>query len=231
MHKVQIAILYNLRHAQSARFSALMRNSGLESDTFKFHLRKLVSLKYVSKLVTGQYTLTPRGKEFANNLDESSFVIQKQPKLSVLLVVTRLAADGQTLYLFQKRMRNPYYGFWGNIGGPVLWNEEFETTAERELKKQTGLTASFSVKSFYRKKDYDMKTDTMLEDKLFVILEADQIRGELANTWPHGVNQWMTEEELMQQEKYFKSSNEIIDMVRESRVYTSQSVSYDIHEY
>lgn len=231
MHKVQIAILYKLRHAQSARFSELMRDTGLESDTFKFHLRKLVHAEYVHKLSTGHYALTSTGKEFANNLNEPALAIQKQPKLSVLLVVAQPSSDSQTRYLFQQRKRNPYYQFWGNIGGPVQWGEDFETTAKRELTKQTGLHASFSVKAFYRKNDYDKAAEDILEDKLFVILEAHQVEGELTNAWPHGVNQWMTEAELSKQEKYFKSSADIIEMLEAGEVYASQKASYDMQEY
>ncbi len=232
MHKIQMIILYKLRHAESARFSELMRDTGLESDTFKFHLRKLVTLGYVQKLVNGQYTLSPIGKEFANNLDDAARDIQKHPKVSVLLVITRTnPASHQVEHLFQQRQRNPYYGFWGNITGSVPWGESFEATAERELKKQTGLAASFNVKSFYRKTDYDKESKAIFEDKLFVILEASAVQGELDHTWPHGINRWMTVEELCQQEKYFTSSHDIISIINSGNVYTAKKANHDAREY
>jgi DNA-binding HxlR family transcriptional regulator len=41
MHRFEVSILRTLRWSDTARFSDLMRPTGLSSDVFKFHLRKL----------------------------------------------------------------------------------------------------------------------------------------------------------------------------------------------
>ncbi|HSX28752.1 MAG TPA: NUDIX domain-containing protein [Candidatus Saccharimonadales bacterium] len=231
LHKAQMAILYALRHTNAARFSELMRPTGLQSDAFKFHVRKLVTLGYVEKMPSGAYTLTASGKEFANNLDKHKRAIQQQPKLSAYLVITRAGDGGVPQYLFQKRLRNPFYGFWGCMSGPVRWGEEPEETAARELHKQTGLTATFSVAAFCRTKDYEIQTGTLLEDKLFVILMAHDVRGDPANTWAGGRSTWMTLDELHAEPHHFAMTDKVIAMVREGKTYASETVRYDAAAY
>lgn len=230
LHKVEISILYSLRHTDAARFTTLMRPTGLISDTFKFHLKKVITLGYVEKRPTGDYHLTAKGREFANNLDDSKLGIQKQPKLSVLLIVAKQTESGKE-FLVQKRLRRPFLGFWGCISGPVQWGEEAEETARRELKKQTGLEGSFHVKSFYRKRDYENGSTTILEDKLFFVIEVSDIKGQLSNEWKGGFNQWMSIDELANQKDRFDSSLEAIEVARTGEYYVSKRAFYSLDEY
>lgn len=232
MHRAQIAVLYKLRHSQSASFSELMHETDLESDVFKFHIQKLVKLAYIHKLTNGEYELTPYGKEFANNLDEEKQTAQKQPKLSMLLIVPRPDHLDVPEYLMQKRMRHPYYGFWGCISGPVQWGGDVEETAARELEKQTGLRASFEVRSFYRMRDYNEETDSLLEDKLFMVLRAYNVKGLLNESlWPHGINRWMTQDKLKEQRHYFTASDQAINMINQDKTYNSQRKEYKVTNY
>src|SRR4051812_36888018 len=105
LHAFQISILRTLRHTRSARYTDLRIPTNLESDAFKFHLRRLVILQYVHKLDSGQYELTPKGKELANNLSKLLPHIQKQPKLSVAIIAVKYVNQIPT-YLFQQRLRN-----------------------------------------------------------------------------------------------------------------------------
>jgi predicted transcriptional regulator len=229
-HKAQVSILRTLRHAPAARYSTLMRPTGLVSDVFKFHLRKLIHLQYIHKLESGIYELTPSGKEFANNLSKVHRAVQKQPKLSVAIIVPKMFGT-QKKYLFQQRRRSPFYGFWSCISGPVQWGEPFEATAKRELKKQTGLTAEFILRSFYRKSDYDSESKSLLEDKLFAVVEAVNVESELCNTWPGGLNGWMTVAELKTREKYFSSTCDFVDMITTKQHYKTQQTSYNKNDY
>jgi ADP-ribose pyrophosphatase YjhB (NUDIX family) len=208
-----------------------MRLSGLADDTFKFHLRRLMKLGYVRKSEAGVYDLSLAGKEFANNLNQAVTGVQKQPKLSVLLVVSRPGADGSAPeYLFQCRRRNPYYGFWSCFGGPLQWGEDVEETAARELRKHSGLHASFAVRAFYRKRDYT-EDGALLEDKLFTVLEAQEAHGKLMPEWHGGHTAWMTVNEFMQQEKRFDSACEVITMVRTGKTFASAQVTYPLEDY
>ncbi|HYH75446.1 MAG TPA: NUDIX domain-containing protein [Candidatus Saccharimonadales bacterium] len=231
LHKTQVSILHSLRYAPSARFNTLMRPTGHTSDTFKFHLRKLLSQGLVEKTSAGTYVLTAKGKEFANNLDEQQRMEQKQPKLSVLIVAPRTDADGRTSYLLQKRARNPYLGYWNEITGPVRWGDSFEDAAAKVLLKQTGLQADFRVRGMRRIRDYAADSNALLEDKVFVIIEATKLYGELQNKYAGGTNDWLTLAELTAQEKYFASTPAIVGDLAEDSWYATQDIRYQKGDY
>lgn len=228
LHRAEILILRTLRRNISARFNELMKPTGLQSDAFKFYIRRLRELDYVEKDDSGDYTLTTKGKEFANNLDEETAMIQKQPKLSMIITVTK--PDDASQLLFQRRLRHPYYNFYGAISGPIKWGEEIEVAAARELTKQTGLTATYKVVGFYRQKDRD-ETGAILEDKLFAVVEATVEQSALSNTWSGGHNEWMTIEAYRGQEKRFPSTDGILQMLAANHTYASEEASYAQDEY
>lgn len=76
VHKVQTSILRALLFVPSAGFAALQKTTDLTSDHFTFHVKKLIDAGMVEK--TGaKYTLTPRGKEYANRMDTDENEIEK----------------------------------------------------------------------------------------------------------------------------------------------------------
>jgi len=232
LHKAQASILRDLRHTPTARYSTLRQPTGLESDSFKFHLRKLVDQGYVQKLPSGDYSLTAIGKEYANNLDTIQQTIQKQPKLSVVVVASRRSRlTGDKEYLFQQRLRSPFYGYWGCISGPVRWGESLEAAARRELSKQTGYMTDCAVRAFYRKVDHATDTDDILEDKLFAIVEATITDDGLDNSWPWGKNAWMAVDELAKQDKYFASTYDFIDMLEQGQPYETNASATTTQDY
>lgn len=230
LHPAQVSILQTLRHAQSARYTDLQLPTSLESDTFKFHLYRLIKLQYVQKRIPGRYELTAAGKELANNLDQLQSRTQKQPKLSVAIIASRYNA-GNAEYLFQQRLRHPFYGFWGTLSGPIQLAESVETTARREFEKQTGMTGHYTVRAFYRKTDYVAETNVLLEDKLFTVVEVSDVRGKITNTWQKGHNAWMTLEELEAQDKYFLSTSAFIRLLKQPMQYVTEMARYNADDY
>ncbi|MGB4759110.1 MAG: NUDIX domain-containing protein [Candidatus Saccharimonadales bacterium] len=228
IHATQTSILRTLRRNQLARFGDLMRPSGMSSDTFKFHIKKLVELGYIHKTPQGAYALTPAGKEFANNLDELSGEARKQPKISLLLQVGSPDTSNPQKFLFQQRRRNPFYGYWGNISGPAKWGQTFEKTAAYELQKQTGLTANFQVKKFIRARDFMANNEELLEDKLFVVLSATTVQGTPSNGWGGGHNAWMTLSEFNQQKQHFTAAEQTL---QNKQPYASRDSVYDLAAY
>lgn len=162
----------------------------------------------------GHYVLTRSGKEYANRMDTDEAQIEKQPKLSVVLVVER--EDG--LYLQQQRLKHPYYGFWGHLTGKIRWGETMLEAATRELLEETGLAATLRVAGFYHKLDYDNETGELLEDKYFCIVYGTELRGELLAETDGQHNEWMTLDEFEAKEKKFGSVAETVDIVRSARV-------------
>lgn len=229
LHQAELSILRTLRRTTSARFSDLMKPTGIQSDSFKFYIRKLIKLEYIEKQHQGDYKLTAKGKEFANNLDDTTLMIQKQPKLSVLIIASN--PGDPSLFLFQSRQRHPYYGFYGFISGPVRWGEDLEVAARREFTKQTGLEATFCVKGFYRQKDHDISSDSLLEDKLFAIVEAIPESKRLENIWPGGQNQWMTLDSYTRKEKRFPATDNVLTMLNDNKTYCSYDAYCSPQEY
>ena len=231
LHKVQTQILRSLRYNPVRRYSELRKPTGLDSDVFKFHVRKLVKHGYLEKSEQGLYSLTPSGKEFANNLSKIGRTIQKQPKLSVVLVIKATDSNGSVRYLFQQRKRSPYYDFWGCISGPVQWGESFEDAARREAKKQTGLDITTKIGGFIRKSDFNIEDNSMFEDKLFVVIACSPVGGELERDWPGGIPAWLSVEELTTKANYFKSTLEHIKLVDSDEFYMFEKAMYDKKSY
>lgn len=205
VHTAQISILRELLFHPSANFAKLQKATGLDSDHFKFHIKRLLELGYVQKNEESHYTLTVKGKEYANRLDTDDNTIEKQPKISVALIIEN--SEGK--FLAQERLKQPFYGFWGRATGKVRWGETLVEAAARELMEEAGLTADLRVSGFYHKMDYDEATGKMLEDKLFCVVYGSNPQGELIIDDEGHHNEWLTDEELTAKGTVFQSVPEI----------------------
>ena len=228
-HATQISILRHLLFVPEASFAKLQKDGDLTSDHFNFHIKKLVESGYVEKTAKG-YKLSVTGKEYANRMDTDENEIEKQPKLSVVIVLER-QRDGRREFIAQQRLKQPYYGFWGRLGGKIRWGESFEEAAKRELKEETGLDADFTFKMIFRKRDYKKASGDLLEDKVFVIMYADSYSGELVVDFEGGHNEWLTQEEFIAKDKTFESARDFITLIDNDAKYHAQDYVYDDSEY
>lgn len=203
-HEAQMKILRYLLLAPSAGFAELQKTTDLSSDHFNFHIKKLIEVGYIEK-VDEKYTLTRIGKEYSNRMDTDDNVIEKQPKISVALIIENEAGE----FLAQQRLKQPYYGFWGRPTGKIRWGEKMVEAAARELMEETGLTADLTVAGFYHKMDYDKDSGDLLEDKIFVLVYGKNATGELIVDGEGHHNEWLSDEGLHRQGKYFQSVPEI----------------------
>ncbi len=226
IHDAQTVILRELLFHPSVGFASLQKLTGMTSDHFNFHLKKLIELGLVEKLSRGQYSLSTRGKEYANKLDTDNNTIERQPKVAVILVIERKAKSGISEYLFQERLKQPYYGFWGCPTGKVRWGETIIQTAERELLEETGLSADHRLTGVYHEIVYQQETGEQLEDKLFFVVHCTDTHGKLTEFFEGGHNKWMTRQQALSQEKIFTSFDIEIDIVSSDDTFIERRVEY-----
>lgn len=203
IHEAQTSVLRELLFHPAAGFAELQKSTGLDSDHFKFHIKRLVEVGYVTKAESKKYTLTAEGKEYACRLDTDENVIEKQPKSSVLLVAVR-GDEADPEVLIQQRLKQPFYGFYCRAGGKIRWGETVVQAAERELMEETGLTADIEIKGVYHKIDKRNEDGAMLEDKLFYVAVCNNVQGEMITEFEGGRNMWMKQSEIAKQPKKFE---------------------------
>lgn len=228
-HAVQAKILYTLRHVTRARYSELMRPTGLDGDRFKYHLQSLVRKKYVQKDSDGMYELTSEGKGFANRLNEETGYTVEGPKASMLLLV-RSRANNQIHYLAHQRLREPFFGFWGIASTPVVRGTLLCEAAARELNKQTGIGAMFRVVGVERVID-TTPTGSILEDKLFSLLVADVEDCPAPHDWHGGKSVWLTREELLMKTRLFPTTALTLQMIERGETFVETKCVYMKNEY
>lgn len=209
-HESQMKILRQLLFVPHERFSALQKATGLTSDHANFHIKQLVEAGLVRHVLKsyGTYELTRKGKEYANRMDTDEQVIEKQPKLSVVLDIQR--EDGRVLH--QERIKQPYYGYWGRPTGKIRWGESILEAAERELMEETGLNAELTVVGFYHKLDYD-ETGELLEDKYLCLVRGIHPKGKLLLESDGQRNEWLTNEEYAAKEKTFGNLDDVQPLI------------------
>ncbi len=216
LHTAQTSILRELLFAPQAGFAELQKPTGLESDHFVFHINRLMEIGFVEKIGRGQYRLTMIGKEYANRLDTDERTIERQAKISVLIVPMR-PRDGDSSkieYLMQRRLKQPFYGRMGFMSGKIRWGETIVEGARRELSEETGLKADLALKCIYHKLDYTV-SGTLLEDKHFYILAATNPRGNLKAKFDSGSNHWHTLAEINDLTNKFPGVQEVIDRIHQ----------------
>jgi len=226
-HEAQAAILRHLLFVPYANFASLQKQTDLTSDHFNFHIKKLLESGYVEKTADA-YTLTRKGKEYANRMDTDDNTIEKQPKLSVAVIVEN--EEGKQLA--QQRLKQPYFGYWGRLTGKVRWGETTLEAAARELMEEAGITADLEVRGLYHKMDFEKESGDMLEDKYFIVVFGKNPQGDLIEDFEGGKNQWMSDEDLLAQDTVFESIQEITKMARgESNFYLEGHYDYEKKNY
>ncbi len=194
IHLFQKELIRKLSFVEQAKFNELLID-GLESEHMNYHLKKLVSLKFIKK-VGNSYSLTDTGKDYLNMLDDNVNMIEKQPKTSVLLHVIRKNKNGEVEQLVSKRTIHPYKGKVGRLTGKVRFGETLQEAAERELYEETGLKAtSYTLEEVYHKIRTDDKVE-VVQDVLFYRFFITGITGTLIENTPVQQNLWASSKDL-----------------------------------
>lgn len=205
-HVAQMKILGKLLMNPTCKFTALATATGLSNDHATFHIKKLVEVGFVEHVphTYGNYRLTKVGKEYANRMDTDDHIIEKQPKLSVVLDLT----DNKGRHLQQQRLKHPYYGYWGRPTGKIRWGESILEAAERELKEETGLRADLIVRGMFHKLDYNVRGE-LLEDKYLCLVSGSKPTGKLCEFSDGQRNVWMSDSDYAKLDKTFGGLDDV----------------------
>lgn len=228
-HDAQMKMLRVLLMSTDARFTQLAKAAGLSNDHATFHIKKLVEagLAEHTPKQYGMYRLTRKGKEYANRMDTDEIVIEKQPKLSIVILLDN--SEGKKLC--QERLKQPYFGYWSHPTGKIRWGEEVLEAAARELMEETGLTATLSVRGIEHRIDRD-HDGTMLEDKYFFIIDGHSPKGNLLESTDGLRNFWVDHDVYRNHDKTFGMRN-VSKYIhnRADAVFIENAFAFDANEY
>lgn len=205
LHEIQMKIIIGLMTKEKLRFSELNQD-GISTDLFSFHLRELLKNDLIEKNEE-YYKLTTSGKEYGNRLDTDRKVYEKQAKVCVLLT----PMNGNKI-LMQQRLKHPYFGFFGLVGGKVKYGESIFETAKRELLEETGLEGKVDLMLIEHKTDCGTEGQ-VLEDKFFYIFKATKLKGKLIKEFEHGKNVWVEKSKVKDLENLFDDVLQIFSLI------------------
>jgi 8-oxo-dGTP pyrophosphatase MutT (NUDIX family) len=197
-HPIQLSIIEVLRVAPEGLRYARMRPEGIENDLYNYHLQYLLKQKLVEKHAD-KYTLSDGGKRYLMELNPlNEHGESNRFKMASLCLVTRKTTKG-TEVLYQQRVRQPFAGEWGLIGGGIHRGEPAIQAASRRLREEAGLFAEFRLAGLMRKIKFD-KEGELYGDILFHVCVADKYTGELVAENNYGKQRWIPHEEAIKYE-------------------------------
>jgi 8-oxo-dGTP pyrophosphatase MutT (NUDIX family) len=207
IHEFQLSILRELLFKPEAKFSELNKVD-IPNDHFTFHIKHLIKEGLVAKN-GNMYSLTNKGKEFANRMDTDSLQLERQAKLCIALHPVRIN-KGVKEYLVHHRLKEPFFGWYGTHSGKIRWGENPLICAKRELLEETGLTGNFTLKQIAHYHHLD-KEGCLLEDKYFWVFEVNEVKGDLKEKVQEGENIWLTEKEYRKLKNVFATVDEVLE--------------------
>lgn len=209
IHAFQISILRELLFKPNARFRDL-KKVDIENDHFSFHLNHLLKEGLIAKK-NGVYSLTISGKEFANRMDTDTLKLEKQAKVAIACHAVR-DINGHQEHLVHRRLKEPFFGWYGSHSGKIRWGETPLEAAKREFHEETGLTGDFTLKGIVHYLHFH-KDGAFLEDKYFWVYKVENTSGELKPKVAEGENIWMAEKEIREIKNIFATFDELTEVL------------------
>jgi ADP-ribose pyrophosphatase YjhB (NUDIX family) len=193
-HQIQRNILLKLIHTPKATFTELLGNER-DSNKFAYHLGVLEKNSIILKK-DGKYTLSQEGKKLSSFIEGDTGSKAAFPTFNHVLIVK----DGNKI-LAQKRLKEPFYGYWGLISGKINFGFNIEECAKRDIEEETGLKAG-QARFFGVNQSKTFEDGNLLHHHIMFYVELSGISGKLKRTTHKGENQWMTVEEFKSKERF-----------------------------
>lgn len=201
LHPLQMVILSRIMTLPHARFRDL-KIEGLSTDHLTYHIKTLVKLGLLERNSPALYTLTDSGKEYVGRIDEHTATIETQGKRGAL--VRCMKKEGRkTLYLVNRRLKQPFFGYVGFHTGKIKEGESVYQAAARELSEEAGILADLTLVAVFHYIDFKENGD-FLRDIYFYVFNGENVSGDLIKSNPNeGVeNFWITLKDLKKQKTF-----------------------------
>lgn len=193
-HAAQRRIIIKLIHNPSLGFNELWGREG-ESNSFAYHVNKLEEQGLIER-ADGRYRLSKEGRKLSAFLEGEDGAPADFPTMAVLLVVQR-----GDLFLCQRRLKEPFYGYWSFVSGKINFGQNLFACATRDLREETGLIADdWEFKGIEMVKTFE-GDDLLFHHYLFVV-KTSSASGELVRSTQKAEHEWLTLDEFHAREGF-----------------------------
>ena len=194
-HETERKILLKLIHAPSSSFNQLWNKEG-ESNTFAYHVGKLEGKGLIEKNNDGNYRLTEEGRKLSAFIEGDTGKRAEFPNFSHVLLV-----QNDDKWLCQKRLKEPFFGYWGFTSGKINFGQNLFECATRDLKEEAGLEANeWTLKAIEQVKTFE--NGKLLHHHYLFHLHTTQASGELKPKTHKAENTWLTLEEYKKKDTF-----------------------------
>ncbi len=193
-HKIQQSILLKLIHIPEASFTELLGDDR-DSNKFAYHIGVLETKNLILKK-DGRYSLSPEGRKLSAFIEGDTGTKAAFPTFAVVLIIK----DGDRI-LTQRRLKEPFYGYWGLISGKINFGFNIEECAKRDIEEEAGITAD-NARLIGVNQAKTFEDDELLHHHIMFFVELTGISGTLKETTHKGENRWMTIEEFKTKERF-----------------------------
>ncbi len=194
-HEMQRKIILKLIHKPELSFNELWAKDG-ESNKFAYHVNKLEESGFINKNKKGSYKLTDEGRKLSAFIEGDTGTRAEFPNFSIVI----MAKKGER-YLFQKRLKEPFYGYWGFIAGKINFGQNMFECATRDLLEEAGLHAKeWKLKAIEQVKTFE--AGKLLFHHYLFHVETSKVSGELKEKTHKAENAWLTLKEYSKRETF-----------------------------
>lgn len=178
-HHIQKTALDKLATKEFLRYSEL-KPADLDGNVFGYHLKRLISDKFVVQNADGYYSLTTKGRDFIIHRFEDS----SRSAHTIFLIVIK---NGNT-YLVRERRVQPLLGYTGFIHGEPAPELSVIESAQKRLYEKTSLELDLSIKGSALITQY--KNDELQSYSHAIILYSETDSKKITESDETGLNYW-----------------------------------------